>query len=353
MYESIKKRTASYMLCLAGLSACSGEPDTSAELSSNLMTAEGMIDAFYSFDPNNLQAFLSEAGDSEASILSYQAWAEGGNYIVLERAPCVSESVDTIACSITVQDDPVVALETGFNVTDTFHLSFQEGVIKGVETSSDDQPIYFEAREWVEANLPEVMTGPCRREDGQRVTPGDCARAMTVGYKQFMVAKKTDSNSAFIPNEFEPPVLVETDNFKLVPLGPDLVDLDFSAYMSSIEHLQKSFSRSANWPHENITSEAAMDDMLNEEARFNSRESFAYAVLTPNGEREMGSVYVKPSSRAGYDAEVSLWVTKADYDSGFDAALYAWTVQWVETSWPFAEIAYPGRAIQWSTWDEL
>lgn len=38
-----------------------------------------------------------------------------------------------------------------------------------------------------------------------------------------------EADSAFTPMDFEPPFLVETDNFKLVPLGPDLVDLDFAA----------------------------------------------------------------------------------------------------------------------------
>ncbi|NQV70496.1 MAG: hypothetical protein HQ498_10765 [Pseudohongiella sp.] len=355
MYQSLKKRTTTYLLCLAGLSACSGEADPAAELAANLATAEGMIDAFYSFDASILQPYLSEAGEAGTAILGYQAWAEGGNYIVMERVPCVRESEDTIACAITVQDDPVVALETGFNVTDTFHITFTDAVITGVETSSNDQPIYYEARKWVEANLPEVMEGPCKRVDGVRETPGDCARAMTDGYRQFMVAKKAEAeaDSAFIPDDFEPPVLVETDDFTVVPLGPELVDLDFAAYMSSIEHLQQTFTRSEGWPHENITDADAMQDMLNEQERFKQRESFAYAVLTPGGEREMGCVYVRPSSKPGYDAEVSLWVTKADFDAGFDETLYEWTQLWVEENWSFAEVAYPGRAIEWTAWDQL
>jgi len=355
MHSSLSKRAALFALSIAGLSACSAEPDPTAELAANMTTAEGMIDAFYSFDPSRLQPFLSEAGDSEASILSYQAWAEGGNYIVMERAPCISESEGVIACAITVQDDPVVALETGFNVTDTFHISFEDSIITGVDTSSNDQPIYYEAREWVNANLPEVIEGPCKRTDGQRETPGDCARAMTDGYKQFMAAKKAEaeSSSAFIPDSFEPPVLVETDGFMVVPLGPDLVDLDFAAYMSSIEHLQQTFTRSTGWPHENISDEDAMQDMLNEQRRFNERESFAYAVLSKDGERELGCVYVRPSSKPGYDAQVALWVTKADFDAGFDAELYAWTQQWVAESWPFEDVAYPGRSIDWTTWDKL
>lgn len=353
MYKPLKNRSASYVLCMIGLAACSGESDTAVKLTSNLTTAEGMIDAFYSFDASRLRPFLKETEDAGAGILSYQAWAEGGNYIVMSRAPCVSESETAISCSITVQDDPVVALETGFNVTDTFHLTFENAVIKGVETSSNDQPIYYEAREWVDANLPEVMEGPCKRTDGVRDTPGDCAKAMTDGYRQFMVAKKAEAASAFIPTDFEPPVLVETDSFKLVPLGPDLVDLDYAAYMSSIEHLQATFTRSVSWPHDKITDEEAMQDMLNEQGRFERRESFAYAVLTTDGEREMGCVYVRPSRKPGYDAEVSLWVTQADFDAGFDATLYEWALQWVEQSWPFEQVAYPGRAIEWSAWDEL
>lgn len=350
-----KNRFATAALGLCVLASCSSEQDAAEQLAADLATAEGMIDAFYSFDASRLQPYLSEAGEAEAAILGYQAWAEGGNYKVLERAPCASESADTIACAITVQDDPVLALETGFNVTDTFHITFADATIVGVETSSNDQPIYYEARRWVEENLPEVMEGPCSRADGVRATPGDCARAMTDGYKQFMEARKAEeaADSAFIPEDFEPPVLVETAEFKIVPLGPELVDVDFAAYMSSIEHLQQTFTRSTGWPHEDISDEDAMQDMLNEEERFNNRESFAYAVLTLDGTRERGCIYVRPSSKPDYDAEVSLWVTKAEYDAGFDAELYGWTTEWVEENWPFTEVAYPGRAIEWSAWDAL
>lgn len=157
----------------------------------------------------------------------------------------------------------------------------------------------------------------------------------------------------FVPADFQVPTAVEAATFRLVPLGPDVVKVDFDAYMSSIEHLQTSFSRSTDWPHAGITDADAMKDMEGEQARFRKRESFAYAVLTPDSRRERGSVYVSPSKVAGYDAVVRLWVTKADYDAGFDAELYAWVVEWVRKEWPFAKVAYPGRAIDWATWDRL
>lgn len=158
---------------------------------------------------------------------------------------------------------------------------------------------------------------------------------------------------ALVPSDFVVPAQAEADSFKLLPLGPDVVDVDFAAYMSSIEHLQATFTRSTDWPHANLSAADAMRDMENEQTRFRERKSFAYAVLTPDGKRERGSVYVSPSPVDGYDAVVRLWVTKAEYDAGFDTRLYSWVTAWIAEDWPFARVAYPGRAIAWKDWDAL
>ncbi|MBT6026180.1 MAG: hypothetical protein HOH12_13095 [Gammaproteobacteria bacterium] len=160
-----------------------GEEKPTAKI--QIEAAEQVIEAFYSFDSATLAPLLRQAGGSSANILYYQGWAEGGNYKVVTRTPCFIEEPNKIACAITVQDDPVVALNTGFNVTDTFHMTFDGANLTAVETSSNDQPIYYEARQWVEANRPEVMTGPCKDAYAGGTTPGDCARAMTEGYTEF------------------------------------------------------------------------------------------------------------------------------------------------------------------------
>ena len=247
----------------------------------------------------------------------------------------------------------MLALETDFNVTDTFHITFSETVITKVDTSSNDEPIYYEAREWVEENMPEIFEGPCKRTEGIRDSPGVCARAMTEGYRQFMKAQKVVSNPLFIPLDYNPTRRIETETFVLIPLGPDLVNQDYAAYMSSIEHLQKTFTRSSAWPHEDITFEDAMNDVLKEQERFVNRESFAYSVLTKDGERELGSVYIRPANKPGFEAEISLWVTQQEFDSGFDASLYEWTQLWIAESWPFKTVAYPGRKIEWAEWDKM
>lgn len=161
------------------------------------------------------------------------------------------------------------------------------------------------------------------------------------------------AQAPLVPDSFPVPTIVEAEGFKLVPLGPALVKIDYDAYMSSIEHLQKTFTRSTAWPHPGITDAEAMIDMETEQARFAQRKSFAYAVLTPDGKRERGCVYVQPSPVPGYDAVVRIWVTKAEYDAGFDAELQAWVMQWMAKDWPFAKVAYPGRTISWEQWDAL
>lgn len=159
--------------------------------------------------------------------------------------------------------------------------------------------------------------------------------------------------SGFVPADFEPPVLWEGDGFKVVPLGPDLAKIDYDAYMASIEHLQKTFTFSTRWPNAELTMEDAYKDMDNEKRRFDSRESFAYAVLTPDGTRERGCVYVRPSSKEGYEAAVRLWVTQQEFDEGFDEELYVAVKEWIPKAWPFEKVAYPGREISMEEWKAL
>jgi hypothetical protein len=166
-------------------------------------------------------------------------------------------------------------------------------------------------------------------------------------------AVTTEQAAAFIPQDFEPPVSAQGDGFILKPLGPDVMQADYDAYMSSIEHLQKTFTRSDKWPREGLTLDDAAEDMASEKRRFDARESFAYAVLTVDGSRERGCVYVRPSGKPGYDAAVQLWVTKAEFDAGFDEVLYAWATEWIDSDWPFDKVAYPGREISWAEWEAL
>lgn len=156
----------------------------------------------------------------------------------------------------------------------------------------------------------------------------------------------------FVPATFVVPRTYSAKSYKLVPLGPDLVKVDYDAYMSSIEHIRSTFG-SGRWPTPGITMADAMKDMQEEKARFDNRLSFAYAVVTQDGKKELGSFYLRPSPKQGYDAMASLWVTKEQFDQGLDQRLVEDMKKWIRTAWPFQKVAWPRRDISAAAWAAL
>jgi hypothetical protein len=150
-----------------------------------IAAAELYVDAFYSFDPNELRDVLSSAEESLPKMLFYQGWAKGGNYEIVERMPCELGEEETINCSIIVRDDLIGALGIDFNVTDTFHISVSGGQIMAVNNSSNDPQAYWDAETWVRNNKPELIEQPCEGFFDGGPTPGDCVRAMVRGYLEF------------------------------------------------------------------------------------------------------------------------------------------------------------------------
>jgi hypothetical protein len=149
--------------------------------------------------------------------------------------------------------------------------------------------------------------------------------------------------ASFVPADFQVPQSYKGSTFQLRPLGPDIAELDYKAYMSSIEHLQKTFSHSTRWPTEKLTMEDQAKDMAGEKSRFDARKSFTYAVLNPAGDKELGCVYISPSRKEGSDATVRIWVIKEEYDKGFESTLIPEVKKWLAEKWPFQHIAFPGR----------
>lgn len=158
---------------------------------------------------------------------------------------------------------------------------------------------------------------------------------------------------SFVPADFAVPAEYRTATFKFVPLGPALARQDYEAYMSSIEHLQKNFTGNTEWPNEKVTMAEAIKDVEGEKERFDARKSFTYSVLTLDGSKELGCVYLSPSKKQGYDAVVRVWVTKAQFDAGFEARLIPVVKQWLAAKWPFQKVAWPKREIPADKWAAL
>jgi cyanophycinase len=144
--------------------------------------------------------------------------------------------------------------------------------------------------------------------------------------------------SSFVPAAFTVPRVYEGRDYVLRPLGPDLVEQDYAAYMGSIEHIRKTFG-GGKWPHPGITRAEALKDVQGEQARFETRESFTYAVLTKDGTKELGCVYISPSATPGVDARVRTWVIEER--AATEAQLRQDVKAWLAAAWPFKNVEWP------------
>ena len=154
-----------------------------------------------------------------------------------------------------------------------------------------------------------------------------------------------------VPVSFSVPREFRGDSYRLVPLGPDVAKLDYEAYMSSIDHIRA--STGGNWPRPGLTMDDQAKDMAGEQAQWDQRKSFPFAVLSLDGSKEYGCFYIRPSRKEGYDAVATMWVIKEQFDQGFEPKLYQDMKAWLIKSWPFQKVAWPGREIPQEQWKAL
>lgn len=159
------------------------------------------------------------------------------------------------------------------------------------------------------------------------------------------------SKRHFVPTEFAVPSELSTANFTLRMLSIDDVEKDFEAVTSSADRVSKVWPNSG-WPA-GLTLRQNLIDLGWHEKEFQNRTSFAYTMVAPDESEVLGCVYFYPTDKAGYDAEVFLWVRESEVAKDLDEALFEVVQQWLASDWPFENPAYPGRAISWAQWDSL
>ena len=67
----------------------------------------------------------------------------------------------------------------------------------------------------------------------------------------------------------------------------------------------------------------------------------------------LGCVYLYPPSKRGYDAVVYLWARQSELANGLETRLHAAVADWLARTWPFTNVAFPGRSIDWKAWQAL
>ena len=173
------------LIATLGTTGCRPASSAHQTAEANIAAAERFIDAFYSFDAERLALVLASADESAPAIRFYQGWAQGGNYRVVQRVPCQHEDERTVRCAVTVEDDLIKALRLDLYVTDTFRITVSQGIIRRVDTSSNDPPLFEEAFAWVQRERADRVRQPCQGLFAGGPTPGACVRVMVQGFAEF------------------------------------------------------------------------------------------------------------------------------------------------------------------------
>lgn len=157
---------------------------------------------------------------------------------------------------------------------------------------------------------------------------------------------------ALVADDFDVPERLEGPGWHLRMLSVDDLDRDFEAVIDSAERLRGLFGPESSWP-DGVTKDEDLIDLAWHQREFTIRHSFAYTVMAADESRCLGCVYVFPSARRGYDAQVFYWVRSGPDADARDHELGRRVRDWIAARWPFGAVAYPGRDQSWELWQGL
>lgn len=155
----------------------------------------------------------------------------------------------------------------------------------------------------------------------------------------------------FVDESFEVPEELVTKDFRIRMLSMHDVIKDYDAVMASAAQLKKNFPNWGGWP-EGLTIEADLLDLAWHQKEFMRRTSFTYTVVSLDGSRVLGCIYIFPTRKTGYDADVTFWAREAEIGEPADVALESTVRAWIDTEWNFENPAYPGRDISVEDWEK-
>lgn len=166
----------------------------------------------------------------------------------------------------------------------------------------------------------------------------------------FHTASYAQSPYPFVSKGFKVPEKLETERFRLRMLTVNDVVKDYDAVITSKDHLHEIWG--PGWP-DGLTLEQNLIDLGWHQKEFLRRRSFAYTLVSLDESQVLGCVYIYPTYKKGYDAEVYLWARQSELAGGLETELEAAVTSWLAAEWPFKNAVLPGRDISFEDFDQV
>ena len=157
----------------------------------------------------------------------------------------------------------------------------------------------------------------------------------------------------FVLTDFKVPDKFENQHFRLRMLTVNDVIKDYDAVMTSIDHLREFDGPGTKWPSKDLSLEQDLIDLGWHQKEFQKRRSFTFTVVNLDETKVMGCLYIFPTEKIGYNAEITMWVRQSAYEENLDPILFVTVKNWISEKWPFKKIGYPGRELSWEEWNSI
>ncbi|MDA9189380.1 hypothetical protein N9O57_00190 [bacterium] len=154
-----------------------------------------------------------------------------------------------------------------------------------------------------------------------------------------------------LQKEFDPPRKVKLENIVMETLAPKHNLLDFEAWNSSKNELKGIFGPKNDWPNDVSSLEDNLRDLKNHLKEFNESRAFTYTLLDLDEKTCVGCLYIRPSLASEFDCRVDFWFRNSH--KLLEGSFYSWLKTWLNKEWGFIKIAFPGRSISWTEYDEM
>jgi len=147
-----------------------------------------------------------------------------------------------------------------------------------------------------------------------------------------------------VPADFVVPLELLTEHALLRPLGAEHNVADYSAWTSSLDHIESTpgFGPPRDWPDPEMSLADNLADMQMHRRHFHERVGFTYTVLDRvDPAQVVGCIYIYPDPAEVADVEVRSWVV-ADRPE-LDLEIYEAVTEWLQAEWPFNSARYAPR----------
>ncbi|MDJ0835335.1 MAG: GNAT family N-acetyltransferase [Acidobacteriota bacterium] len=163
-----------------------------------------------------------------------------------------------------------------------------------------------------------------------------------------MIAAVLWSQASFVADDFVVPEGMRNAVFKLEPLTLQHAVMDFEAVKQNAAFLRDTLQWDG-WPADDLTPEQNQRDIGLHMREHRARRAFTYTMLSTDGTRVLGCVYIVPAEKPGAEAWVYFWTIRELHDAGKTPLVRRALQRWLNESWPFSRVAFPGRGGSKST----